>query len=95
MGNNKKITDEEYNNKWRSMLKVFHDINPKSPSATKEYLELQQESMNTIYLTSKQKEGIYGRCQNSIDGTYGNTKTQANLNFGTPPVTKEQANGKP
>lgn len=90
-----KITDADYIAEWRSMLKIFHNIKPKDPKAKEKYMELKELAKNSARLTPRQHEGINDRCDNAINETYGKTKTDAQLNWHTPPVTKEQSNGKP
>lgn len=86
------ITDEMINAKWRSMLKVFKTLItewPKPEKIKKELEDLKTAAINSI-LTPRQTQGIIARCDNYINGTYGNTKTEANVAYG-----KTALNGTP
>jgi hypothetical protein len=76
-----KPTDTEINATWQSMLQMFHKIieNNPTPEKVKEKLvELQDLAKNSGIMTVRQVEGIYMRCQNYLDGTWGmNSKREA------------------
>lgn len=72
-------TDAETNAKWVSMLKMFHKIIDGNPAVEKvkdKLIELQGLCQNSI-LTPLQSNGIYERCQNYINGTYGRNLSHA------------------
>lgn len=71
---------------WRSLLLEFHEIQ-KSYSGKKEdekLIKLKEKAKVNPHLTFWQLEGINARCDNVMNGTYGNTKTELNLNQGKP-----------
>lgn len=75
MQNSKGLTDEEINQNFRSMLKIFKDIvetvpPPAIDKVRDELEELQKEAMNSC-LTSRQISAIYERCANYLNGSYG------------------------
>lgn len=66
-------TDAEINAKWVSMLNMFNKIIDDKPAVDKvkdKLIQLQELAKNSI-LTPRQQEGIYERCQNYINGSYG------------------------
>lgn len=68
--------------KWQSLLKRFKmviDGNPKPNTVVEELVALKQEAKLSHVLTSRQIEGINARCDNYLNGTYGNTKTDENM----------------
>lgn len=67
---------------WRKLLSVFHMIIKDSPTTekAKEPLEKLKESVKVAkHLTFHQASAITARCDNYMNGEYGNTK--ANINF--------------
>jgi hypothetical protein len=66
-------TDAEICAKWVSMLNMFKRLTEDKPTVEKikdKLIELQSLAMNSI-LTPRQVSGIYERCQNYINGSYG------------------------
>lgn len=91
------ITDAMCIAKWQQLLKVFKGLiegNPEPETIKDDLLSLKETAKLAPELTPRQVEGIIARCDNYLNGEYGNTKTTANISYGTPPVTKEQSNGK-
>jgi len=72
----KKLSDTECNNNFDAFLRVFHKIENERPKEDyKEQLHaLKSTVQNTIQLTGRQREAIIDRCNNVLNGTYGNTK---------------------
>lgn len=69
-----KIKDEQYNTMWVAMMNQFKEITAKNPEPDKvkdKLLELKAAADQTPFLTGRQREGIYARCDNYINGTYG------------------------
>lgn len=69
-----KVTDEQINTQWVSMLKVFETIIDGNPpiEKVKDKLEgLKLSAGNSVLLTARQKEGIVGRCNHYLKGEYG------------------------
>lgn len=69
-----KTSDTEYNANWDALLKIFHKIEKERPKDYKEQLEALKNTALKATLTSRQIEGIIDRCNNLINGDYGNTK---------------------
>lgn len=62
---------------WRKLLKVFHLIIKDSPAAEKakdELIALKEEVKVAKFLTFHQASAITERCDNYINGEYGNSK---------------------
>lgn len=76
-----KISDQEFNTNWDSMLKMFHGL-VAAKADGEEYEALISLAKNTVALTPRQREGIVDRCKNAINGTYGKTKTEENYAHG-------------
>lgn len=74
------VTDEMCIAEWRTMLATFKGIIDGNPPASKVKAEL-QELMDTAKinarLTARQQEGIFERCQNYLNGTYGKNLSHA------------------
>jgi hypothetical protein len=69
-----KITDDMVISEWKSMLNVFHTTiagNPPAENIKEELMALQDAAKQSVLLTPRQVGGIYERCQNYINGTYG------------------------
>lgn len=95
----KDVTDEMCIAKWRQLLRMFKKLiegNPTPEIIKEDLIALKQTASLSIELTPRQVEGIVARCDNYLNGEYGNTKTAGNLSYGatTPEVTKAQSNGK-
>ncbi len=74
------ITDEMIIAEWKAMLKMFHSItenNPKPQAVKESLLELKEAAKISARLTPKQVDGIMGRCDHYIAGTYGSTARAA------------------
>lgn len=59
---------------WRAMLETFKKIIENSPAIEKvlePLTELQEAAQNSSILTGRQREAIYERCSNYLNGTYG------------------------
>lgn len=96
MTNKPKITDEEYSSKWQELLGKFKKLIEKWPPPEKiktELSELVTLAINAAHLTPRQKDGIITRCNNYMNGEYGNTKTKENIEYGV--SDKAQLNGQP
>lgn len=65
---------------WRSMIDTFKSLIDKTPPV-KDVLEpltaLQEKAQNSSILTGRQRQAIYDRCQNYLDGTYGKNLSHA------------------
>ncbi len=67
-------TDEMCIAKWQQMLKAFKIIIAGDPAPEKvkdKLLALKEAATNATVLTARQREGIHGRCDNYIAGTFG------------------------
>lgn len=67
------LTDEEVNEKFRTMLRAFNSLIKDQPAASKvkeELQKMQSEAMKSN-LTSRQISAIYERCANYLNGSYG------------------------
>lgn len=59
---------------WRAMLATFKKIIETTPpvkEVLKPLTELQEAAQNSSILTGRQREAIYERCSNYLNGTYG------------------------
>jgi len=68
---------------WRERIGIFNNIvkeNPKPETIRKELEALKVSAKINPHLTMRQIEGITARCDNYLNGTYGNTKTDENMN---------------
>jgi hypothetical protein len=66
MGNNTTY-DQECNNNWDSLLRVFHKIIESSINKRKaQYESLRDKAQNMSPLTPRQREGIIDRCDYQI-----------------------------
>lgn len=82
----RKISDSECILKWQALLKMFHDIIQSDPPVQKvaeELKSLKDMAIKSHELTARQIDAIIARCDNYMNGTYGNTKTTGNLNHQT------------
>lgn len=84
------ITDEMCAAKWRQLLSVFHKLvkdEPEPKEIEADLIALKEAAKNSGMLSPRQMEGISGRCDNYMNGTYGNTKKPIHLsqehNFST------------
>jgi hypothetical protein len=74
---NKMVDDTQCIAEWRKLLAVFHMIikNNPTPEQAKEPLEkLREAAKISKDLTFAQTAAIVGRCDNYMNGEYGNTK---------------------
>lgn len=55
------------------LMNEFNSLWAKSPKDHTKFAALKNKASNTV-LTYRQKDGIVERCNNVINGTYGNTK---------------------
>jgi hypothetical protein len=87
--------EEKCNQKWNALLKIFHGIKMDSPDSKEKYSQLKDLVKLDVDMTPRQKDGITERCDNAINGTYGNTKTSDNLgHMVIATITKGQENSK-
>lgn len=71
----KKFHDQQCGDNWDVLLQEFHKIEANPTKDFKSKLEkLKEKAKNTVQLTTRQREGIIDRCNNVINGTYGQTK---------------------
>lgn len=73
----KLVGDENTN--WDALLKIFHGIVEKNPKDAETQINSLRELAKAKNLTPRQAEGIDARCENYLNGTYGKTKTAANI----------------
>lgn len=66
-------SDSVLNGNFDALLKEFQVLWTKSPTENKKFIALAKKARNTE-LTHRQAEAIMARCENAINGTYGNTK---------------------
>jgi hypothetical protein len=66
-------TDAEMSANWDKLLKEFHGLWEKSPKDLEKF-ELLKQKAKFVSMFSRQTQGIVDRCNNVINGTYGNTK---------------------
>lgn len=86
---NKRIADEVYNRNFQEHLKEFQAALSLPESKRKSAMaELRDKVSNKMILTFRQVDAIRSRCQNVLDGTYGNTKTSGQMAYGAPPAAK-------
>ena len=64
-------TDLECN--YAFLLSEFNDLWSKTPKEHTKFAALKNKATNAL-MTFRQKDGIVERCNNVINGTYGNTK---------------------
>lgn len=67
---------------WRTMLGIFNGLikdTPKPEAIKADLLSLKEMAKINANLTSRQVEAIYARCDNYLEDTYGNTKTEENM----------------
>lgn len=70
---------------WRRMLSIFKSVAEvdSPPKNSKDILKnLIAEAKVNKMLTQRQVEGIVARCDNFLNGSFGNTKTDLQLNAG-------------
>lgn len=67
------VTEDMCISKWRKLLSVFHQL-VKDDAAHSEFISLKEMAKGSHELTPRQVEGISERCDNYINGEYGNTK---------------------
>ena len=83
----KEFSDDLLNANFDKLLKRFHDLLTLDKEAMlKGMKELSKEAINTNALAGHQRSAIVGRCKNVLDGTYGNTKTSTQMNYGSSPA---------
>lgn len=78
----KMVDDTECIAEWRRLLKAFKIIiegSPNPESVKKELEDLKEAAKISLHLTFHQKDAIIARCDNYMNGEYGNTK--ANIDF--------------
>lgn len=74
MSKEQRYPDEMVIVEWRTMLDTFKDItkgNPPLKDVIEPLTALQEKAQNSVILTGRQREGVYERCQNYLNGTYG------------------------
>lgn len=79
-----KIPDEDYNKNYRSLLAEFHAIEIDSKGAKEKWEALKEKAKGVNPLSARQLAGIIERCNNAINGEYGNTKTAEHFGHGKP-----------
>ena len=82
----RKISDSECLLRLQTLLKMFHDIIKSDPPAEKvaeELKALKEMAIKSQELTARQIDAIVARCDNYMNGTYGNTKSKENLSHQT------------
>lgn len=76
---------------FQTLLDRFHkaiESNPE-PTKIKKILEaIKEDAANSGELNIRQKDAIIARCENYLNGTYGNTKTEAHLGHQKSPEKK-------
>lgn len=78
---------------WGEFLGIFKtliDSNPPPESIRTELEALIVAAGHSSELTYRQKDAIQARCENYLKGDYGNTKTQANLDYGKTPTPPQK-----
>lgn len=87
---NKLINDDACIAEWRAMLKIFHETIKGDPAPEKvknELAALKEAAKVAKNLTFHQVTAIQARCDNYMNGEYGNTKTAEHIsqahNFST------------
>lgn len=71
----KKLNDQQCCDNWDALLREFHKIEANRQKDLKAQLDrLKTKATNMAQLTIRQREGIIDRCNNVLNGTYGNTK---------------------
>lgn len=65
--------DSELNANFDKLLKEFHSLFDNSPKDFGKFEALKEKAKLTS-LTGRQTEALIDRCNNVINGTYGNTK---------------------
>lgn len=76
----KMVDDTECLAEWNGLLGLFHKAQRSNDK--KALLSIKSEAANNKLLTYRQSDGISARCDNALNGTYGNTKTASQLNVG-------------
>lgn len=79
-------SDAELECNYEFLLSEFNNLWNKTPKELTKFAALKNKATHTT-LTFRQKDGIVERCNNVINGTYGNTK--AGISFTSPPETKK------
>lgn len=77
------VTDEMCITEWRTMLNSFKEIIKDRPPINKvkgELEELMDLAKTSGRLTARQSEGIYERCQNYLNGSYGKNLSHEKTN---------------
>jgi len=67
---------------WRGMIGIFKTLikdSPKPEAIKADLLSLKEMAKISANLTMRQVEAIHARCDNYLNGTYGNTKTEENM----------------
>lgn len=85
---NKLVNDDACIAQWRAMLKIFKDTikdDPKPESVKDQLQALKEAAANCKDLTFHQISAIHARCDNYMNGEYGNTKTDSNFGHGPQP----------
>ena len=67
------VTDDLIIDKWKELLNSFHEIIKNDPSVTKvkEDLRALQLKAKNSHMTARQCAGIFDRCENYLNGSYG------------------------
>ena len=95
---NKMVDDTACIAEWRKLLKVFHltiENYPDPESIKQELIDIKEAAKVAKNLTFHQVSAIVARCDNYMNGEYGNTKRSENINMPVQAtVGKDQQNGK-
>jgi hypothetical protein len=74
---NKIIDDTECIQEWRTLVGEFNKLTENSPQIEKvreNLVALQNKAKNNALLTHRQVDGVFSRCENYLNGTYGRSK---------------------
>lgn len=78
------MTTDLRSSEFQLMTKIFNkliELNPSAESIKKELLDLKSEAEKSSELNIRQKDAIIAKCDNYLNGNYGNTKTKENLTY--------------
>lgn len=73
MSKKEKLSEADLECNYASLLTEFNDLWSKAPKDHTKFAALKNKATNSL-MTFRQKDGIVERCNNAINGTYGNTK---------------------
>lgn len=71
------VDDTQCIAEWRRLLKVFHlliEKNPKPGDIKQDLIDLKETAKVSTHLTFHQVSAIAARCDNYMNGDYGNSK---------------------